>query len=306
MNLRHLRAFADVADVGSLTKASIMRGTAQSALSKQLSALEAEFRGKLFYRTGRGVVLTELGKSVLPRVKALLIEAEQLQGEVQASAGVAFGHVSLGIQSSATRPLASLLFRRTRERFPGITLRLLEGFSGHIEEWLANGRVDIGILNRYGSDKSRKDDALLAVNLDLVGGGTDRAMAKKRIKFASIATLPLALPGLPNGLRLMLDEAARRHGFTLSVAIEVDSLVVIKDVVADGGVYTILPLHAVFAEVKTGRLRAAPIYEPTLNRALVLATSTQRPLTRASREIVRLIRQLVEELVSSGQWQGRT
>lgn len=302
MDLRQLRAFADVADVGSLTKAGILRGTAQSALSKQLSALEEEFRGKLFHRTGRGVVLTELGKSILPRVQALLIEAEQLQGEIQASAGVPFGKVTLGIQSSATRPLASLLFQRTRERFPGITLRFLEGFSGHIEEWLANGRVDVGILNRYGSGKSRKDDTLLTVNLYLVGSGMDPALAKKKIRFASLATLLLALPGLPNGLRLMLDEAARRQGFTLSVAIEVDSLVVIKDVVADGGVYTILPSHAVFDEVQAGRLRAAPLYEPTLNRALVLATSTQRPLSRASREVVRLIRQLVDELVKEGKW----
>ena len=303
MDLRQLRAFADVADVGSLTKAAVLRGTAQSALSKLLGGLEDEFHGKLFYRTGRGVVLTELGKSILPRVKALLIEAEQLQGEVQASAGAPFGAVTLGIQSSATRPLASLLFQRTRERFPGITLRILEGFSGHIEEWLANGRVDVGILNRYGSDKSRKNDALLTVNLYLVGGGRDPAMAKKKIRFASLATLPLALPGLPNGLRLMLNEAARTQGFELSVAIEVDSLVVIKDVVADGGIYTILPLHAVVDEVRAGRLRAAPLQEPALNRALVLATSTQRPLSRASREIVRLIRQLVEELVKSGQWQ---
>lgn len=305
MELRQLRAFADIADVGSLTKAAVVRGVAHSALSKQLAALEAEFGGKLFYRTGRGVVLTELGRSILPRVKALLIESEQLQNETRASAAVPMGDVTVAIQSSATRPLASQLFHRCRERFPGIHLRMMEGYSGHIEEWLANGRVDIGIINRYGKEAIRPDDPLLTVSLFLVGHARDPLMAKKRIKFASLARLPLVLPGIPNGLRLMLNDAAGKEGFVLQVAMEVDSLVVIKDLIAGGGVYTILPLHAVFDEVKSGRLQAAPIVDPGLSRALVLATTTQRPLTRASREIVRLVRELVGELVDSRQWQGR-
>jgi DNA-binding transcriptional LysR family regulator len=232
-----------------------------------------------------------------------LIESEQLQNETRASAAVPMGQVTVAIQSSATRPLASRLVRRCRERFPGIELRMMEGYSGHIEEWLANGRADIGIINRYGRDASRRDEPLLHVSLSLVGPSSDPVTAKKRLRFASLARLPLVLPGVPNGLRLMLNETARREGIALRVTMDVDSLVVIKDLVEGGGVYTILPLHAVFDETRSGRLRAVPIVDPGLSRALVLATTTQRPLTRASREIVRLIRELVEELAASGQWQ---
>lgn len=302
MDLKQLRAFVDVADVGSLTRAAILRGTAQSALSKLLGGLEAEFRGKLFHRTGRGVVPTELGRAILPRAKALLLQAEQLHAEVQAGPGAPFGQVVVGLQSSSVRPLASLLYRRTRERFPGITLRIVEGFSGHIEEWLAIGRADIGVLNRYGPDPSRQYDPLLDVALCLVGRAGDAAMRKRRIGFASLASVPLALPGLPNGLRLMLDEAARSKGIALSVAIEVDSLTVIKDLAADGSAYTILPLHAVFDEVQAGRLAAAPLCEPALGRSLVIATGRHRPPTRAVREVERVIRQLVAELIRSGTW----
>jgi LysR family nitrogen assimilation transcriptional regulator len=77
---------------------------------------------------------------------------------------------------------------------------------------------------------------------------------------------------------------------------------VIKDLVADGAAYTILPLQAVFDEVRAGRLAAAPLSEPTLERTLVLATGTQRPATRAMREVERLTRQLVQELIGSGTW----
>jgi DNA-binding transcriptional LysR family regulator len=305
MDLRALGMFADIADMGSLTKVAVMRGSVQSALSKQLAALEVQLGGKLFHRTGRGVVLTELGHAILPRAKALLMEAEQLQSDARLSASVPFGQVALGIQSSAARPLVGLLFQRTRERYPGIRIRVMEGFSGAVEEWLANGRIDVGIVNRYGARKTGDEDGLLKVNLCLVGPPGDEATARKEVKFGTLAGVPLALPGLPNGLRSLLDETARKEAIKLSVAIEVDSLILSKDVVAGGGAYTILPMQAVFDEVQSGRLQAAPLVRPGLSRHLVLATTTQRPLTRASREIVRLIRQLVAELVSTGQWQGR-
>ncbi|HET9651194.1 MAG TPA: LysR family transcriptional regulator [Usitatibacter sp.] len=304
MDLRQLRLFADVADVGSLTKVAVMRGGVQSALSKQLAALEAEIGGKLFYRTGRGVVPSELGQAILPRVRSLLREADQLRDESRASSGLPFGRVTIGIQSSAARPLATQLFVAARERYPGIQLRIVEGFSGHIEEWLASGRADIGILNRYGGDKSRRDDALLKVALCLVGPRGDALTARRSVRFASLAGEPLVLPGLPNGLRVTMDEAAARGGIRLDVAVEVDSLVIIKDVVASGGVRTILPLHAVAAEVARGELQAAPLVDPPLARSLVIATTTQRPLTRAGREVARLVRGLVGELVGKGEWRG--
>lgn len=304
MDLRQLRLFADIADVGSLSKVAVMRGGVQSALSKQLASLEADFGGKLFYRTGRGVVLSELGHSILPRARALLIEAEQLQNESRATAGAPFGPVTIGIQSSAARPLATQLFVQARERYPGIRLRIVEGFSGHIEEWLASGRADIGILNRYGGDRSRRDDALLKVGLCLVGPKGDALTARRKVPFAALAGEPLVLPGLPNGLRVTMNEAAGREGIRLAIAVEVDSLVIIKDVVAAGGVRTILPLHAVAEEVARGDLNAAPLVEPSLSRSLVIATTTQRPLTRASREVARLVRSLVSELVKKGQWRG--
>src|SRR5262249_49974580 len=72
MDIKRLRLLADIVEPGSLSKVCAPRGSAQSALSKHIAALEDEFGAKLFYRTGRGVVLTEFGQSIMPRVRALL------------------------------------------------------------------------------------------------------------------------------------------------------------------------------------------------------------------------------------------
>ena len=292
MDIKQLQLLVDLADAGSLSKVCAARGIVQSALSKQIAGLEADLGAKLFYRTGRGVVLTELGQSMLPRVRTLLADCDQLRADIRAQAGVPGGPVRLAVQASITQFLVGSLFQQVRRDFPRIELRLMEGFSGSIEEWLANGRADVGVLARYGSQSSRTDEKLTTDELYLVGPVGDPLTASSSVRFDALAGVPLVLPGVPDGLRLMLAEAARKHGIALDVAVEVDSLTAMKEIVAGGSGYTILTRQAVLAELQLRRVQTTLIVEPTLTRTLVLATSVQRPLTTASRSVAALIRQL--------------
>ncbi len=292
MDIKQLQLLVDLADAGSLSKVCATRGIVQSALSKQIAGLETDLGAKLFYRTGRGVVLTELGQSMLPRVRTLLADCDQLRTDIRARAGVPSGPVRLAIQASITQFLVGALFQQVRRDFPQIELRLMEGFSGSIEEWLANGRADVGVLARYGAQSSRTDEALTTDELYLVGPAGDRLTAARSVHFDDLAGVPLVLPGVPDGLRLMLAEAARKNGIALAVAVEVDSLTAMKAIVAGGSGYTILTRQAVLAELQLKRLQTALIVEPTLTRTLVLATSVQRPLTPACRTVAGMIRQL--------------
>ena len=83
MELRHLKAFVEVATQGSYVRAANTLGIAQSALSRQVSALERGIGGRLFHRTGRGVALTEIGERVLPQGRALIADATALKQAAQ-------------------------------------------------------------------------------------------------------------------------------------------------------------------------------------------------------------------------------
>src|SRR6516225_581705 len=144
LNLPALGTFARVAELGSFSRAAVSLGVAQPTISRVIGELETEFAGELFYRTGRGAKLTEMGEMLLPRVRALLQTAEQL-----ATDAVAFGKAPTGAVSIATLPsitplIAAELYDYLREHAPGIRLRLLEGFSDQIERWVSEGSVDIG------------------------------------------------------------------------------------------------------------------------------------------------------------------
>lgn len=295
MDLKQLQLLADLVEAGSLSKVCASRGIAQSALSKQIAGLEKEFGAKLFYRTGRGVVLTEFGQAIMPRVNAVLVETADLWNEIRSRAGVPSGPVRLAMQTSITQFLVGTLFRRVRRDYPQIELRLMEGFSGSIEEWLANGRADVGVLSRYGTHLARTDEALSTDGLYLVGPAGDRLTAKASVRFVELAELPLVLPGAPDGFRMLLADTAKKSGFALTVAVEVDSLTAMKEIVAGGSGYTVLTQQAVLPELALKRVQTALIVEPSLSRTLVLATSVQRPLTSASRVVAGLIRQLAAD-----------
>jgi LysR family transcriptional regulator, nitrogen assimilation regulatory protein len=102
-----------------------------------MSALERGIGGRLFHRTGRGVVLTELGERMLPRARALVADAAAWQDDARHERAQPHGEVTLGVVPVASRGLIASLAAELRQLYPGIRLRALEAYSGQVEEWLA-------------------------------------------------------------------------------------------------------------------------------------------------------------------------
>jgi LysR family nitrogen assimilation transcriptional regulator len=298
-DLAEMELFLNAGALGSLTKAAIKLDLTQSAASRRLAALEERFGGRLFYRTGRGVRLTELGLAMLPRVKQLLGDLERVAIEARDMAGKPAGTVTLGVLPSVSRPLVSRLYREARARCPAVQLQINEAFGGLLDEAVANGTVDLAILNRYGAAPPEGEELLARVDMCLLGARGDRRTAKPTIPFRQLDGLPMLLPSAPNTWRGILERLARRHEISLNEAMAVDSVPVLLDVVKDGGCYAILPEYAVRSEATAGRLQASRIVKPSISRMLTLSITSQRPMTLATREIARLVRRLLPGIVGA-------
>lgn len=292
MDFISLRTFASAAELGSLSRAATSLGIAQSALSRQISALEAELGGRLFHRTGRGMQLTELGQSLLPRARALLSDAEAMTQEAQSLLSTPRGLVSVGIIPYLSHPLTSQLYAAVHERYPGIRLRLYEGYSGEIEDWLTSGKIDIGLFNRYRAGRSVRD-ALASANMNLVMAASDPLLAQPSIKFKALASLPLVLQMRPNGLRSMLDELCQRSGIELNIQLETNSPTTIKDAVMHGGLYSLLAPNAIALERRMGLLGGVVVSDPSIHLSTMLTATSNHPLPFASREVLRMLPNLV-------------
>jgi LysR family nitrogen assimilation transcriptional regulator len=303
-DLTKWRAFLAIAELGSLTRAALFLNSNQSLLSRHLNALERECNARLFNRTGRGVSLSDVGQRIFPHVKALLGDAEQLELEIRGEAREPAGRVTIGSLPSITNPIVGRLFKQLRERHPGVQLKILEGSSGQVEEWLTDSRVDIAILYRYGKSAPDLEQALATVDSYLIGCAGDRLTAAAEVPFSALHELPFILPGAPNGLRTALDAIARQERITLVPAIEADSLPLMRSTVAEARLYTVLPIHAVWNEVKEGRLQAAKIVSPEFQRIVSMTMARSKGPAKAVSVVASEIVSIVEDGARSGMWRS--
>ncbi len=303
-DLQKWRAFIAIGELGSLTRAALFLDSNQSLLSRQLNALERECGARLFNRTGRGVELSEVGERLFPQVKALLTDAQQLENEIRGEAREPTGRVTLGSLPSIADPLVGRLFSEIRTRHPAVSLKVLAGSSGQVEEWLADARVDIAILYRYGPTLPETEQSLAVVDSYLIGAAGDQRSAASEVPFADLHELPFILPSAPNGLRTALDAIARQQRITLAPVIEADSLPLQKSLVATERLYTVLPLHAVWSEVADGRLQAARIVDPPFQRTVAMALSKSKGPARAVTAVASQIVEIVEDMARAGMWRA--
>jgi LysR family transcriptional regulator, nitrogen assimilation regulatory protein len=292
MDIRQLKTFVDVAANGSYARTALIVGIAQSALSRQLSALERGIGGRLFHRTGRGVVLTELGERMLPRARALVADADAWQKAAREERGAPHGEVTLGAVPVASRPLIAALAAELRQHFPGIRLRALEAYSGQVEEWLAPGRIEIGIYNHYRRGRVANAELLARADVHLIAR-RDHPLARRReMPVRSFAEIPLAMPVRPNSLTSLLTGLAASQHFELDIRLEAGSTPLIREVLLASDLATVSPRQVFAAEIASGELAAIPIVRPKIVQATWMSLGAQHPRGAAAEIVARLIRQL--------------
>lgn len=287
------RVFRVVAESGSLTKAATILGTQQPVVSRQIAALERECGTRLFRRTGRGVVLSEFGEYLLPRVEALLGGEEALLDEIRTSGSVPRGEVRIGLLSFYATEFASRLCRELQQRYPEIRLHLTEGSSAQLQEWLAEGRIDLALHLR--DDKPRGGEQVIQeLPLTLVGSADLPAVQQPRIAFRDIEGLPLILPSEPHPLRTRLAQVAKEQQVKFRVLMLADTVHLQLELVAAGmgyGIVSPLGQQPAFSSLSSGarQLAFSELTEPAIVRAVVLSISPQRPLTLAARVVQKLL-----------------
>lgn len=288
------KLFIDAAELGSLSKVALAYGTSQPHISRQISELEQECGGRLFQRTGRGVVLTELGQRIAPKVRAWMASTEELANDVRTSAGTPIGKVRIGSLPSTAHPLVSTLHKRLQERYPLVQLAVREGQGAQLETWLEDGSVDLAILYRTGASPTNGDTYLVETSTYLVSAAGDRLTSRKTVPFSALHNLPLVLFCRPSSWRNHLEQISAARSISLNVALEADSLSLQTHIVAEGGIYALLGPYAIAAASKDCRLQSSKLVDPVVTRHIALAMSRHGNLTLAGRTVMQVVREIAK------------
>lgn len=288
------KLFLEALELGSLSKVALLHGTTQPHISRQIAELEQQCGGRLFKRNGRGVVPTELGARVAPRVRAWLATTDQLTNDIQSAAGTPIGVVRMGILPSAAHPLVTSLYQKLRERYPQIQLSVREGQGAQLETWLDNGQVDLALLFRHSSNAKNGDIYLTRTAIYLVGAPSDPLVQEATTPFSMLHELPLVSFCRPNSWRDRLDHLSMEYGISLNVVVEADSLSIQTHLVEDGGMYALLGPYAIASAVQENRLKASKIVSPDITRHIALAMSRHGELTLACKTVMQVVKELAQ------------
>lgn len=281
MDLKQLDTFVRVAELGSFTGAASVLRVAQPALSRQVRALEIELRQPLLDRNGRGVTLTSAGARLLAHARGILQQVERARQDLEEHRGAAAGLVSIGLPPSISRTLTAPLVEAFRERFPRATLSMVEGLSTYALEWLAQGRIDCAVVYNAVPAAAIELQPVLQERLHLVSArGQTRTLVSKPATLAEVAACDLVIPSRPHAIRMQLETAMAEAGLKPRVALEVDSVPAMLDLVQRHAWHAVLSLNAVQGSGSEAALQARPVRlagGQALKTTLYIATSAQRP-----------------------------
>src|SRR6266853_3121717 len=150
MDLKRLRTFVVVADLGTVSKAALRLRISQSALSRQIGDLEYECGFKLFDRIGRRLFLTTRGEQLLGDCRGVLGQLGSLGERIELLKRGDSGVLKVAASPQTIESVLSTFLPRYAERFPNVHVKLTEGLGHEQTAMLERGEVHIGIRHDPG------------------------------------------------------------------------------------------------------------------------------------------------------------
>ncbi|GGF54409.1 LysR family transcriptional regulator [Azorhizobium oxalatiphilum] len=298
MNLNALQNFIAIVEAGSIREAADNLHIAQSALSRQVLALEREFGAPLLSRLPRGVEPTPAGRIVLRHARLTLDQVRSARDEVSAIEGLRAGQIRL----AAIEPFAHVMLPdcivRFQKSYPDISFDVRVGNTPQVTTLVQEGIAELGIAYNTPREaglvlRSSSRQPLVA----LVSPRHPLADAAS-VTMDDVARFPAILPPKGSPTRLIIEEAARRANTPLRpIALESDSVALRLSLAQRTLGIAILAHISGLAERDAGHVRLLPITDDMLSeRRLDLIAAEGRTLTRATREFERLLRGALHKL----------
>jgi LysR family transcriptional regulator, nitrogen assimilation regulatory protein len=304
MEFRQLEAFFHVAELGSFTRAATVLDTTQPALSRLVRQLETELAQVLLLRNGRGVTLSDAGQVLLKHASGIVQQLARARQDMDDLRGQPGGQFSIGLLPTVARLAATPLVQEFQRNFPKATISIVEGLSTHLSEWLTLGRIDVATLYDRGETPLLESRPLLEQELYLVGPPLSAAIELPPVPFAQLADFRLVTPSRMHGVRQTLEALAAERGVSLTIALEVDSVGAILDLVHRGIGYTVQPLNPVLSDRAQRSFSIRRIVTPTPKMHLVLATSRRHYASKLATQALELVHRRVLECFGTDMQKG--
>ena len=285
-----LRYFYEVVQCGSVSGASARLHVAASAISRQISGLEAQLGTPLFERHARGMVPTPAGQILAQLARRISLDAAQAIEAINALDGLRAGTVRIATSDAFANELVPQVCASFARLHPGVRFVVQQTSTSHVPQQVLTGDADIGLCFSMAPVKDihvayRQNAPVLAVLQP-----SHPLAAERILSLAQLVAQPLALPPPSTTIRQMVDMACSRQGLPLEPVLTSNHAKTLMHFVLHGGGATVSSEVGVRHMLATGALVAKPLSDAGMDlRDIEVQTLADRQLPAAAQAFMDLL-----------------
>jgi DNA-binding transcriptional LysR family regulator len=255
MEIRQLRAFVAIAELGTFTAAAQRVHVTQAAISMQIRQLENELGAKLFVRAPRRVMLTEAGEHLLQRARQIVRDHDGALEEIAELAGAERGRLRIGSASAmVTTDVLPDLLKELRKQHERAEVTVASGTSEALVLQILSGELDLAFVSLPVEARGINTERLSQDQLVAIASPRHRLARQRTISAYTLAGEKLILGERGGNTRRLIDQFFAQAGVTLQVSMELSRQAGIRRMVEEDMGVGIVPLLTVSEEVEKGRL----------------------------------------------------
>ncbi|WP_077611436.1 LysR family transcriptional regulator [Clostridium sp. Marseille-P2415] len=298
MNIHNLKMFIRIVEAGSISKTAEQMNISQSALSQQLRVMEQEFSARLFDRNYQGVIPTNIGMIVYNRALEILSSYDRLIIDINNAQN----------QNKTVHILASpcvysyalpCTFYHVKNKYPEYTLNMEMMSSRIIEEKVAKGFADMGIIIGRPKDKNLSARKVFSDHVFLVAG--EKMKVPSQLDCQDLYHYPLLMLVKTQKTRQVLDKMLNKNGISINqlhIPYTLESTESIKLSAINGFGLAFLPYMAIKKEIYNKQLRIIECQCLEFdNEYYSIKNAASVPLNYESSKLIKYIETILKETI---------
>ncbi len=285
MDTDSLKVFITVAEQHSFTQAGKLLYLTQPAISKRIAQLEEQLGLALFDRIGRQILLTDAGKTLLPRARAILNDVNDLKRAIDSLSNKISGTLALGTSHHIGLHRLPPYLRHFHQKFPKVKLNIKFMESEEIYELVIQGKLELGIVTLPAqADAHLHTQALWLDSLSFMVSKDHALNTGRSITLAELLDYPAILPESNTFTRTIVERIVSQSGRQIDCGLSTNNLEIIRMLTKIGLGWSVLPDTLLDEE-----LIPLPVENAAINRELGLIFHGRRTLSNAAREFIQLL-----------------
>jgi DNA-binding transcriptional LysR family regulator len=291
LNLNQLHTFSQVIACGSFSAAAQRLGLTQPAVSLQVRQLEQRLNLRLIERVGKRLKPTAAGVVLLEHATHIDAAVEEALLDVSSHAQGIAGNIAIGTGATACIHLLPPLLRSLKQRFPALNVRISTGNTDGVLKAVEENRLDLALVTLPAAGRSLAIAPLLEDPFVAIFAA-DEQRVPDLMTAEALADYPMVVFEAGSSTRLLIDEWFFKAGLRIKPVMELGSIEAIKEMVAAGLGYSIVPRMSVAAEHHRRGLQVHGL-APELSRTLGIVLRQDKPVSKALRQVIEALQGLV-------------